>query len=96
MKRIFRLGVVSLLFLAGCGNDEAANANDPEALYKKSCIGCHGEDLQGASGPAVTNMADKYSEDELYTLIMEGKGMMPGNLLSEEEAQKVTEWLLTK
>lgn len=96
MQRLFQFGIISLLFLAGCGNDQAGNPTDPEGLYNKSCVGCHGADLKGASGPAVTNLADKYTENELQTLIMEGKGMMPGNLLSEAEAQKVSEWLMTK
>lgn len=96
MLRLLLFGVLSIFILGGCGNDQADNPKDPEGLYSKSCLGCHGGDLEGASGPAITNMADKYSEDELYTLIMEGKGMMPGNLLSEDEAKKVTEWLMTK
>ncbi|WP_147535824.1 c-type cytochrome [Bacillus marasmi] len=96
MLRLLLLGIITIGLLGGCGNDQAANPNDPEGLYKKSCVGCHGENLEGASGPAVKNMADKYTQDELYTLIMEGKGMMPGNLLSEAEAKKVTEWMMTK
>lgn len=96
MKKIWGISLGILLFLSGCGGDAADEPKDAEGLYKKSCIGCHGSDLKGASGPAVTNMKDKYTEEELHTLIMEGKGMMPGKLLTDEQAQLVAEWLMEK
>jgi mono/diheme cytochrome c family protein len=96
MKRIWTFGLLLLFILGGCGNDAADEPLNSEGLYQKSCAGCHGGDLQGASGPALKGMADKYSEEELLNLIMKGKGMMPGNLLSEEEAQLVTDWLMEK
>ncbi|WP_318507135.1 cytochrome c [Bacillus sp. T3] len=96
MKKIVILVLGMLFLLSGCGNDSADEPKDAEGLYNKSCVGCHGADLKGASGPALTNLKDKYSEEELHTLIMEGKGMMPGNLLSDEETQLMVDWLMTK
>jgi cytochrome c551 len=44
----------------------------------------------------VTNMKAKYAEEDLQKLLNDGVGMMPGGLLSEEEAITVTKWLLDK
>jgi cytochrome c551 len=96
MKNVRVFGLLLLFILGGCGNDAADEPLNGEGLYQKSCAGCHGGDLQGASGPTVKGMADKYSEEELVSIIMEGKGMMPGNLLSDEEAKLVTDWLMEK
>lgn len=97
MKRLWTVLVLLLLLLAGCSSSSnESGAMDGEALYKKSCLACHGADLTGASGPAVVNMKSKYSEEEVLNIINNGVRMMPGKLLSEEEAQIVTEWLMEK
>ncbi|MGJ7921924.1 c-type cytochrome [Neobacillus sp. LXY-4] len=100
MKRIWTimLMVSVLLLLGGCGANEKENneAADVETLYKNKCLACHGADLQGASAPALTNLSDKYSKDEVYNIILNGVGMMPGKLLSEEETELMTEWLMEK
>jgi cytochrome c551 len=97
MKRFFIVAACCLLFLAGCGSDEPETASsDPEVLYEQACAACHGVDLQGASGPPVTKMASKYSAEEVKAIIVDGKGMMPGKTLSEEQAEIVTEWLMEK
>jgi cytochrome c551 len=41
-------------------------------------------------------MKAKYSEEVMLKLLNDGVGMMPGGLLSEEEAKTVTKWLLAK
>ena len=95
MKRLIFLIASSLLFLSACsGEKEETTANSGEALYEKSCASCHGGDLKGAASPPVTNMAEKYTEEEMISPIQNGKGMMPGNLLTEEETDIVAKWLL--
>jgi cytochrome c551 len=96
MKRLWTVIALLLLILAGCSSNTSEGPMDGDALYEKSCLACHGSDLKGASGPAVVNMKSKYTEEELIDLINNGKGMMPGNLLSEEEAKLVAEWLMEK
>ncbi len=94
MKRMIVLIAISLLFLAACSGEEEETVKSGESIYEKSCAGCHGNDLKGANGPPVNNMAEKYTEEELNSLIKNGKGMMPGGLLTDEETEMVTKWLL--
>ncbi|SEN95584.1 cytochrome c551/cytochrome c550 [Mesobacillus persicus] len=97
MKRFTVITALSLLFLTGCGsNNSEVASSDPEVLYEQACLACHGSNLQGAAGPAVTNMASKFTAEEVKTLIMDGVGMMPGDTLTEEQADIVTEWLMEK
>ena len=96
MTRLWVVIALLFLFLAGCSNKNEARPTDAEGLYNFSCAACHGADLKGGSGVPVTNLSSKYSAEEVHKIIMEGKGMMPGKLLSEAEAQKVTDWLMEK
>ena len=47
---------------------------------------CHGENGSGGSGPNIPVMSPLLSDDELYTILLHGKGVMPGNLLDGTEA----------
>ncbi|MEH7247132.1 cytochrome c [Neobacillus niacini] len=98
MKQLWIIFALALLLLAGCSADTATaeRPTDGEGLYKFGCLSCHGENLEGTIGPPVTNMKDKYSEEEIMKLINDGVGMMPGGLLSEEEAKTVSKWLIEK
>lgn len=74
---------------AVAGTYDAAAA---EALYQKSCAGCHGGDLGGqGSFPALagTNL----TVDEIVHIIEQGQGAMPPNLATGEEAQNLAAWL---
>ena len=62
-----------------------------EELYQRSCIGCHGNELQGVAGPALVNL--QLTEEEIKDVIVNGQGTMPGNLASPEEAAVLAEWL---
>lgn len=96
MKRTLVISAALSLLLVGCSEKATDQPKDGEGLYNKSCLNCHGADLKGTAGPPVTNMSEKYSEQELLDLINNGVGMMPGNLLTEEEAEIVTKWLMEK
>lgn len=91
------LATLVLLFLAGCSTGDSTKALDGEGIYKKNCLSCHGKNLEGGTfGPPVTNMAGKYSEQEVLDMINNGIGKMPGKLVSEEQAAIVTKWLMEK
>ncbi len=63
-----------------------------EASYEQSCIGCHGGDLAGGAGPALTN--NGLSSDEIYTIIKEGKGGMPAfPNIPDDEAENLALWI---
>ncbi|HAQ06602.1 MAG TPA: cytochrome C' [Bacillus bacterium] len=94
MKKMLTVSLGLLLFLGGCSENTSQAPMDGEGLYKRSCLNCHGADLQGGAAPGVKNMAAKYSEEEILDLINNGIGLMPGKLLSETEAETVTKWLM--
>ncbi|MCM3569349.1 DUF2628 domain-containing protein [Neobacillus mesonae] len=64
-----------------------------EDIVQQVCISCHGGNLEGGIGPALTNIGSKYSQDEIKEIILNGRGNMPGNLVSEDEAGMIAEWL---
>ena len=65
-----------------------------QALYEKYCVLCHGADgaagFQGAKSLAASTLGD----DEISTLVRNGKGVMPANPdMSDEEVEKVKEYV---
>ncbi|MBD7935826.1 MULTISPECIES: cytochrome c550 [Cytobacillus] len=78
------------------GDEEATEevAASPEEIYQQSCIGCHGDQYQGGVGPALSGVGEKLSEEEIVDVLTNGKGAMPGGLVSGKE-QEMAEWLMT-
>ncbi len=68
-----------------------------EAIYKKSCISCHGDQLQGAMGPNLQKIGSKMNKDQIVTIVSNGKGAMPAfkGKLSDNEIGALADWLLT-
>lgn len=79
----------------------AAQANAGVAVYRKSCIQCHGADLQGTAGPAVagtdfltTAKTNKWTLSDLRTTVFENMPFSnPGSLTPKQYAD-VTAFLL--
>jgi cytochrome c551 len=99
IKELVAVSALSILFISGCSDNASgeATAKDGQSLYEKSCLSCHGADLKGGAAPSVVNMAGmagKYTEKEVLDMINNGIGLMPGGLVTEEEAQVLTEWLM--
>lgn len=94
------LGVV--LVLAACGGDSndgngnSTEVSQGETVYKQKCSGCHGGDLQGISGPALTDAGANFSVEELEDIIKNGTGGMPPINLKDDERTAVAEWLAEK
>jgi cytochrome c551 len=61
-----------------CKPDPQYKQIDVHAIYKQNCAGCHGEQLQGVSGPSLKQVGAKYSTAELEKIILEGSQSMPG------------------
>ncbi|PWK06993.1 c-type cytochrome [Tumebacillus permanentifrigoris] len=61
-----------------CKPDPQFSQTDVHSIYKQNCAGCHGEQLQGVSGPALTQAGAKYNAVELEKIILEGSQGMPG------------------
>jgi len=86
-----------LVLLAACssGSEEEANSTIPEGqrLYTKSCAMCHGKDLKNGSAPQLDQVGTKYTSEQIEQIILEGKGKMPKEILTGEDAKTVADWL---
>ncbi|WP_202080738.1 c-type cytochrome [Caldalkalibacillus salinus] len=72
---------------AGQGDQDAELVAAGEEVVHQSCIGCHGENLEGNMGPTLHGVSKKYSEEELNDILVNGIGQMPkGTAGGEEEA----------
>ena len=68
---------------------------EAKSISERSCISCHGGDLAGGMGPALDTVGSNLSQEEIEEVILNGKGSMPGGLLSVEEAKTLSIWLET-
>lgn len=79
--------------------EEIVEFDDPiaagEELVGGSCIGCHGQNLEGASGPALTSLEGKYSAEEIADIVLNGIGSMPAMPVNEVEADAIAQYLLS-
>lgn len=48
------------------------------AFYAANCQSCHGDKLQGLSGPSLVNAGQRMFYDEFRNLVQNGQGRMPG------------------
>lgn len=67
-------------------------------LYNMYCSACHGGDLKGSDVfggvPGLQNVKETMSKDELFTMITQGKGVMPAfKELKKEEVDKLMAFL---
>lgn len=78
--------------------DTPLNAQAAEAIYKQSCIACHGNDLEGKIGPNLQKVGGRLSDQQLYKLLLNGKGSMPSfkGTLKDEELVNLAKWLADK
>ncbi len=69
-----------------------------ESVYFINCAVCHGQQRQGdPSGtfPSLTNIAGKYSKEEILELILKGKGFMPSfKHLNEDQRMGLLAYIL--
>ncbi|WP_369902590.1 cytochrome c550 [Bacillus manliponensis] len=75
---------------------KSAQAATPEEIVQQSCISCHGDQLQGATGPNLQKIGSKLSKEEIQDILINGKGNMPPGLVPAEQASKVADWLAKK
>ena len=70
----------------GGGTYDAAAA---EEVYQENCASCHGENLEGASGPAIAGTP----QDQVAEMIENGGNGMPAGLVEGEEKDMVAQWV---
>ncbi|MEQ6357532.1 cytochrome c551 [Lysinibacillus sp. M3] len=102
-KAMLTLAIGSAIFLAACGGGKTANegskttAPDGETIAMKSCITCHGGELQGqGNAPKISDAGSRFSEAELLDIIENGKGSMPPGIVKGEDAKAVAKWLASQ
>ena len=88
--------VVWLLAMTACGGPPAADATGQQ-IYQELCSNCHGEDLEGAVGPAIgagSNTAEQ-ADDFLVLTITKGRGRMPSfdSTLTDDQIARVVEYV---
>ncbi|MED3624801.1 cytochrome c550 [Neobacillus thermocopriae] len=105
---VFGIGLMFLLSFKGLGDSEElakeqegggeekteVAASKPEDIYKQSCVGCHGDQYQGAVGPPLKGVGDKYSKEEIMEIVTKGKGTMPAGLVQQDQAAAMADWLM--
>jgi quinoprotein glucose dehydrogenase len=67
-------------------------------IYLAKCASCHQKDLRGSPPdfPSLVNIGGRLSEEEVDTVVREGRGRMPGFAKwSESEMSALTHFLLT-
>ncbi|MFZ4452000.1 cytochrome c550 [Salibacterium aidingense] len=93
------LSLVGVNQQAGDGGEEEAAEQDPveygEEVAMENCVSCHGDNLEGASGPDLTTAGEKYSAEEIADIAQNGTGDMPSGIANAEEAQAIAEYLMS-
>ncbi|SDH20312.1 cytochrome c551 [Alteribacillus persepolensis] len=69
---------------------ETYDAAAAEETYQANCAQCHGENLEGASGPALPG---GNSQEDIVSMIENGGSGMPPNIVEGDEAENVAAWL---
>ncbi|WP_270170763.1 c-type cytochrome [Paenibacillus sp. SYP-B4298] len=75
--------------------DQPSDIAAAEGIYKNSCLGCHGTDMQGGMGPALNQIGGTLTKEEIYKKIMGGGNGMPAfkEQLSSEQIANLSSWL---
>ncbi|MGL4523731.1 MAG: cytochrome c550 [Bacilli bacterium] len=77
------------------GSGETAVFN-PEAFAGKSCITCHGDNLEGKNGaPALKDVGSRLDAAKIKEVLLNGQnnGMMPPGLVPADNVDAMAKWL---
>jgi mono/diheme cytochrome c family protein len=106
----FTIGIAELFVQANAHKAALEEANKPEvvstapldtvaaeAVYKQSCISCHGGNLEGGVGPALTKVGGSMTETQIVKQIAKGGGVMPAfkGTLKDDQIANLAKWLAT-
>src|SRR5690625_4048985 len=78
------------------GEEVQIDTEDPGyEIYANSCAGCHGDSLDGASGPALIGI--EASKEDIATIAVEGIGDMPADVFqgTDEELEQLAEFIVS-
>ncbi|MBM7714210.1 cytochrome c551 [Bacillus thermophilus] len=93
--------VVGLAACGGGGDNDKKDGGETtsagaEKIYAQNCASCHGENLEGVSGPKLADVGSRLSKDDILKTIENGAAGMPPNIISGDDADKVATWLAEK
>lgn len=88
------------LLLMLCDSTIAKAQDEPltsKALFEKKCATCHGNDGTKGRWGAKNLQISKLNDDELFTMVSTGKGIMPkwGKKLTQAQILSVIEYIKT-
>ena len=65
-------------------------------IYNKQCLMCHGIDHKGSGeNPSILDLGKKYSFSDMRSLIINGKGLMPGfKFLDDQKIEKIVDYIM--
>lgn len=104
----FIFGIAELFVQANEHSAALEEANKPEvvseapldtvaaqAVYKQSCISCHGVNLEGGGGPELTKVGSLMTEGQIVRQITNGGGGMPGfkDSIEKDQIANLSKWL---
>ncbi|MGE8206219.1 cytochrome c550 [Heyndrickxia sp. NPDC080065] len=79
----------------GGGKEVAAEKFEPEAFAMKTCISCHGNNLEGGGGPNLHGLGAKLGKDKVKDVLKNGTtGGMPSGLVKPENIDAMADWLV--
>ncbi|MBD8069176.1 cytochrome c550 [Bacillus sp. PS06] len=101
---VLGIGLMFLFSFNGLGNmkelasdgeaaPEETAAASPEEIYQGKCSACHGVDMSGGVGPDLHGVSERYDAAEIETILKEGKGIMQGGLVPDEQLEDMITWL---
>ncbi|MDN4526756.1 c-type cytochrome [Fictibacillus fluitans] len=105
MLKNVAIATAIVFLLAGCssGGDSgggkgggSVDSAAAEKSFKQNCASCHGNNLEGGTGPALKQIGKEHSKDEIMKQIKNGGGGMPAGLINGDEAENVAAWLASK
>ncbi|PKR79015.1 cytochrome C [Halalkalibacillus sediminis] len=102
------LGIVAMVVMSGVGlsqmdqaegneSEDTEESMEPEDIYQANCMQCHGENLEGGTGPNLQDVGDRYSLEKVQDIIangVEGSNIMTGDYATNEEAEILAAWLV--
>lgn len=101
---IFAFGLGLALILGFMGLQESQQAQEGDQADQNAvaldipasmqgCLACHGQSLEGASGPALTNL--ELSKEEIIDILQNGIRIMPAQThLSPEQMEEIADYLV--
>lgn len=69
--------------------ESQAQTAKPQDVYLQHCANCHGGNMEGGFGPALTKAGSKYSKEEILYIIQKGKGNMPSQDYVDKKDQVI-------